>query len=421
MANDDRKVGRARAKSFDRNRGPMVGFASFGFFFGGVALAAVGVAVNLRPSLHPRLGQVEWVLGRLGLGAEHLLLVGVSLAAAGVVLSALRSFARLLGVDRETAESIDDLARATTNQADCIEALEAHITVLRQETAEVHAVLREQAALLKRREENDPAFRIAASLDQVGARLDRGIIDARDMLLDELHQSASRGQTSDDGPMIDGLDRVEGTLRELATLTLHFQRALEAAVQPMEPAARVEPDESAPVTPSWSDLEPRVSIERYTHPQDAERSHRDTLSWGAVEPANDDDGRDEDDGRVERDERDERYQRDEPAHHDAREVAAASAQQPDEAPELPTLRFAAPPQFVADEVDDSAPTELSIEVELDRAFVDASEDEVPPPLPAPRPEGLDLLARLDSAHPLEMTSRSDSPPLFPDLDGDDRS
>jgi len=403
MANDDRKVVRARAKSFDRKRGPMVGLAGFGFFVGGAALAAVGVATRLQPSLHPRLVQVEWVLGQLGLGAEHLLLVGVALSSAGIVLLALRSFSRLLGVDRETAEAIEDLARATTNQAECIEGLESLIATLRQESAEVQVALGEQAELLKRREENDPAFRIALSLDQVGARLDRGIIDARDLVLDELHRIADRGQgpDSDTGPLLDGFDRVEGTLRELATLTIQFQQALEAAVQPMEPATPAEALESAQVTSSWSDLEPRASIERYTHSPEAAGTHRDAPSWGAIEP--------------------ESWNDDSAAQQRAAEVApstaaAAAIQCP--SLELPVLRFADPPSFGQD--DDGASPELTIEVELDRAFVDASEDAVPAPLPAARPEGLDLLARLDSAYPLELSARMDTPPLFPDLDGSDR-
>ena len=61
------------------------------------------------------------------------------------------------------------------------------------------------------------------------------------------------------------------------------------------------------------------------------------------------------------------------------------------------------------------PAELSIEVELDKAFDDLSEDEVPAPLPASRPEGLDLLDRLDSSRPLEIPCGDDTPPLFPDL------
>jgi hypothetical protein len=396
MAIDDRKVVRARAKSFDRERGPMVGLASFLMFFGGAALAGLGVATNLQPSLHPYLSQVAWLLPRIGLGGEDLLLVGVALASAGVVLSALRSFTRLLGTDRETGEAIEDLTRATTSQADCIEALESLIAVLRQETAEVHVVLREQAALLKRREENDPAFHIAASLDQVGARLERGIIDARDLLVDELHQIGSRSQGADDGPMLDGLDRVEGTLRELATLTMRFQQALDAAVQPMEPAASLATAEPAHVTPSWSDLEPRVSLERYSHPEEVERTHRDAPRWDTVEHTDDSAAR----------------------QREAEVATSAAAADPGASLELPPLFFAAPPRF--DRGVEGVPAELSIEVELDRAFVDASDEVVPAPLPTARPEGLDLLARLDSAHPLEMEDRLDTPPLFPDLEGRER-
>lgn len=396
MASDDRKLVRARAKSFDRKRGPMVGLPGFGFLAGGTALALVGVATSLQPSLHPTLAEVAWGLGRLGLGGEHLLLVGVALASAGVVLLALRSFTRLLGVDRETAEAIEDLARATTNQADCIEALESLVAALRQETAEVHVVLRDQAALLKRREENDPAFRIAASLDQVGARLDRGIIDARDVLLDELHQVTHRGQGADDGPLLDGLDRVEGTLRELATLTLSFQRALDAAVQPMEPEAPNATAEPAHVAPSWSDLEPRVSLERYTHSDEADPAHRDAPRWGAIEP---EPWADEGD----------------PLDREAEVVPGLATAERAASLELPALRFAPPPHFSDGPA--GAPAELSIEVELDRAFLDASDDAVPAPLPAARPEGLDLLTRLDSAHPLELQVRSEPPPLFPDLEG----
>jgi hypothetical protein len=392
-----------RAKSFDRKRGPMVGLAGFVFFVGGAALAAVGIATRLQPRLHPDLEQVDWVLGQLGLGTEHLMLVGVALSSAGIVLHALRSFSRLLGVDRETAEAIEDLARATTNQAECIEGLESLIAALRQESAEVQVALGDQAALLKRREENDPAFRIALSLDQVGARLDRAIIDARDSVLDELHRIPEGGKGSEDGPLLDGFDRVEGTLRELATLTVHFQQALEAAVQPMEPAAREEAHEPAQVAASWSDLEPRASIERYTHAQEDEASHRDAPRWGAIEP--------------------ERWEEERAAERREAELApstaaAASAVEPSPSVELPTLRFADPPRFAPD--DDGPQQELSIEVEIDRAFVDASEDSVPAPLPAARPQGLDLLARLDSAHPLEMSTRLDTPPLFPDLEGTDR-
>jgi hypothetical protein len=283
MPIEDRKVGRVRAKSFDRRRSPMVGLAGFVFVVGGLALAGLGVATMYQPSLHPYVVEAAWILERLRRGGEQVMLVGVALAVTGVVLFSMRSFSRLLGADRESAEAIEDLARATTNQAECIEGLQSLVAVLRQESAEVMVVLRDQAAQMKRREENDPAFRIAASLDQVGARLDRAILDTRHQLLDELQQSGSRGQAQDDGALLDGLDRVEGSLRELATLTIGFQQALDSALQPMgsdAPADDAEP-EPAPVSASWSDLQPRASLERYGHSDDGEPTDRDAQEWDA--------------------------------------------------------------------------------------------------------------------------------------------
>jgi hypothetical protein len=115
MPIEDRKVGRVRAKSFDRRRSPMVGLAGFVFVVGGLALAGLGVATMYQPSLHPYVVEVAWILERLRLGGEQVMLVGVALAVTGVVLFSMRSFSRLLGADRESAEAIEDPARATTN------------------------------------------------------------------------------------------------------------------------------------------------------------------------------------------------------------------------------------------------------------------------------------------------------------------
>lgn len=423
MGQDGRQAGRVKVKSFDRRSGPAVGLTGTAFVLGGLAAAGLGVAVTAVPGAHPLLSQASWILGRLGLAGVHLLVPGAALVAGGAVLFALRSFSKLIGVDRETAEAVDDLTRATTGQADAIEKLESLVAVLRQEIAEAGVVLRDQAAILKQKEENDPLFRLAASLDQLGQRIDRNIQSARDFVAAEvhsLHDFVEQAPSFDATPLVDSAVRVERGLIEFGERVDALERALSEALRPLTDM------------PNLAPLTEAVDEPREAYVGGVAGDLRDD-AYGRYDGDGGHDERDlvESEAQAFAEEPTSGPEHDEPL----RLVPLAEAWEPAWAPGSP--RAAEAPRSAAlarepfsGEVEPPAPlpsprvpvdldepaTELSIEVELDRAFVDASEDEVPAPLPAERPQGLDLLARLDSAHPLQVSARHEAPPLFPDLD-----
>ncbi len=415
---------RVRVRSFDRRRAPFVGTLGVLTLAGGAAAVGLGVAVSVQPLPHAALGQVTWALGRLGLAGGHLVLAGLATGLVGTVLLSMRSFVGLLGVDRETAEALDDLTRASEGQADAIALVEGLVAALRQETAEAGVVLRDQAALFRAREENDPLFRLAASLDQLGARTERIVLDARDALLDEVREGHALQQTgpSADAETAAALHQVELTLDALTERVMTFQRALADALRPFgegpdsdepnRPASDTggevdgehdaDEHERASAHVAWSDLAPLAQHEAF---------REDAREFDAEEhpPVDLDDAADEPSAFTWPGDQD-----DDPAEHGGREDERTPPMT------LPlSLRLTplpAPPAPPDTTLADDEPAELSIEVELDRAFVDTSETEVPAPLPAKRPEGLDLLARLDSAHPLELPQRESAPPLFPDLE-----
>lgn len=415
MGNDGRQAGRVRVKSFDRRSGPPVGLLGAAFVVGGVATAGLGIAVTALPHAHPLLSEASWVLGRLGLSGPALLAPGAALVAGGALVLALRGISRLIGVDRETAEAIDDLTRASTNQASAISVLESLVAALRQETAEAAVLLRDQVARHAQRDENDPLFRLAASLDQLGARMERTVQSARDGVLDAvhaLHDHVEGTPTFDSTPLVDSAVRVERCMDDLVGRLGALERELADALRPVA-------------------SEPRASLHdggfaeraaEAAYPDDA----GEPAAWrGAPQayaaPYAGAFGQAADSGALEHD----RYA-------DAPDAAAESG--PDAEHDEPLvwttdghtplrLRLEPPaplpsPRFVGLE-DEDAPA-LGIEDELDRAIVDASDDDVPPPLPSKRPEGLDLLTRLDSARPLDVVAHEAAPPLFPDLDWDRR-
>jgi hypothetical protein len=443
MNSEVRQGGRARARTYERHRSPLVGTFGGLCLAAGGALAGLAVATRMQPLPHGALAKVDWVLRRLTLDTGDLLLTATAFALGGVVLLSLRSFVHLLGADRETAAALDELTRATTNQARAIEVLEELTAALRQETAEAHVVLRDQAAVIKHREENDPLFRMAASLDQLGARVDRGILDSRDVLLDELHEAVGKVQGFDGGPLADGVALVEVGLASVGDRLTLLERALREALEPLAPVSEV--GHSGTASPhagdeeGWNEPE-TAPVRRGWHPRDGETGFDISLdtdraeATSSMDPEDDAvDGaraalvmRESDDfvaatslawtppgletledpqaGSLQTDDR-------------SAVIAEPSPSVPPVAPQRePSVRIDPRSSSVLDvDLDGDGLPELRIEVELDRAFLDASEDLVPAPLPARRPEGLDLLTRLDSTRPIEYSHKDEAPPLFPDL------
>jgi len=439
------KGGKARVRTYGVERGPRVGLVGFLFLAGGVALAALGLVSNLRPLPRPELSRVTWVLERVGLEGGHLLLAGLLFAVVGVVLFALRSFHLLLGVDRQTAEALGDLIAANEAQTRSIDGIESLVAVLRQEVAEAHVVLRDQASVFAKREAENPLFRLAASLDQLGARIDRGILAARDTVLDELHHAAGGPGGHDMGPLFESAERVEFGLNNTAQRLEELERALYEALRPVDevaPVAHADDETRSGVVHSTADSrclegpahfgatkeEEQTWAERDSQPESFESQPLE-LEASAFEYVDDEELTEDEATAHETSSEDPSLDEAAPEHAEAAEPSPAGGplfrpHYREWTPEVPLESALAslrgkdggPLQLRFDRPMRDDEGELEITVDLDLDFVDASDDQVPAPLPAQRPEGLDLLDRLDSSRPLEMDARQDTPPLFPDLE-----
>ena len=286
MGNDVNRKPRARAKGFGHAKGQAA--LAWTMIFGGAATCALAVATRLVPDAHPVLERGAYLLGRAGLETSVLVLAGVGSGIAGLVLRAVSRFGRLLDGDREAANAIDELSRTASGHARAVDSVRDEIGALCGELARTQHVVDEHVQWSHTQAQENPVFRLAASLDQLWARVDQSVMAARDELIHEVRNATVALRKVDDDALQQTAERVERGLvcvtQSIDALSNGVQGALVAAERAAEAAgeataeARRAADQGVHL-PAAADEPTRADVEPYVHDAIAEAEPSSTMSF----------------------------------------------------------------------------------------------------------------------------------------------
>jgi hypothetical protein len=165
----------------------------------GVALASAGVLGALQSEFVPGLSGVLASLAEAGVGNGELLVCGVVALAAAVLAGSQCSHARRILDDEETAGAIVELGTDMAEFSNrMVEFQDDHLH-FRTELGAVRADLRDW----RQHQENDKGssdalYRLAASLDQLGARLDKRLGEAMGSLHEQVDEVTQLVEASRD-------------------------------------------------------------------------------------------------------------------------------------------------------------------------------------------------------------------------------
>ncbi|MEL6714356.1 MAG: hypothetical protein AAFP86_11320, partial [Planctomycetota bacterium] len=167
-------------QSFQPTESPLTGVLPTGLTALGGGLSALAVALATVPP-NAALGSVVQTMERIGLDKGPLFLFGVGIAGVGLALRGQRRARTSGGVGL----SLDAVADHVTSEVESVTAILGGIQVeVNAVRADVHETRRELAESASSNapgagEASDPMFRLAASLDQLGARVDKRMDAAR--------------------------------------------------------------------------------------------------------------------------------------------------------------------------------------------------------------------------------------------------
>ncbi|MEO1699254.1 MAG: hypothetical protein AAFU73_18330 [Planctomycetota bacterium] len=257
-------------QSFQPTESPLTGVLPTGLTALGGGLSALAVALATVPP-NAALGSVVQTMERIGLDKGPLFLFGAGIAGVGLALRGQRR-ARASG---GAGPSLDAVADHVTSEIESLTAILGGIQVeVNAVRADVHETRREMAESRSNSapgagEASDPMFRLAASLDQLGARVDKRMDAARKEMLGAVQavaQKVEQAQTDEkDASGTEDLELIRGELAglrvavaELTELTARRDEERAAASDAPRSTEAVEPgltavDASAPALPAELD------------------------------------------------------------------------------------------------------------------------------------------------------------------------
>ena len=168
------------AKTFQRE-GKLGQILPIGFLTFGVGSMGVAVLTALTPPPVAFLAKVAGILDQVGLDKGPLLMFGVLSTAMGFALSRLEKASRGGSAAADAASFAQANAGTMELQSEILGSVQAELGSIRHEisTARREAQEEKVAASDHNGEASDPLFRLAASLDQLGAQIDKRIDKAR--------------------------------------------------------------------------------------------------------------------------------------------------------------------------------------------------------------------------------------------------
>ena len=173
--------------------------ASLGLVAAGALTSAVAVVTALPTAPHPMVGTLAEALGRAGLDKGPTFLAGLFLVALGALAGQVRRAARGASEGEETAEAMDALAGDVEAVSAILTAVQGELSAIRGDSAELRRRAEiEDRAKAGNGEGSDPMFRLAASLDQLGATIGKRVEAVRGEMLEAVEAVRERVSTTQD-------------------------------------------------------------------------------------------------------------------------------------------------------------------------------------------------------------------------------
>ncbi|MFT7168962.1 MAG: hypothetical protein ACI80K_002096 [Paracoccaceae bacterium] len=169
-----------------------------GFLAFGASSMGLAVMTALSPPSVAAIGKVARILDQVGLDKGPLLMFGVLSTAMGFALSRIDR----VGKKGDAAFSAADFAQSNASsielQSEILGSVQSELGQIRQEitTGRNEAAEARQQSNDSNGEASDPLFRLAASLDQLGAQIDKRIDKARREMMDAIASVASVAEVS---------------------------------------------------------------------------------------------------------------------------------------------------------------------------------------------------------------------------------
>ena len=175
-------------------------------FCAGTICMAIGTLVAFGPRyMNGVMPDVLWyakIIGRLGFNGETIGSLGVILFGLGIVSSQLRKHAAWQLMPSKNERSIGQLCTVIGDMNKRLKAMEKQNgSAAKQRLAIMETVQQqhlETVELARTDPQNDAMFRLAASLDQLGARVDKRIGESTSVLQNDMNELCSLVETSTD-------------------------------------------------------------------------------------------------------------------------------------------------------------------------------------------------------------------------------
>jgi hypothetical protein len=209
----------------------------------GILFACVGVAVAAGAELIEGLEPYLASAARYGVEAGTFFVGGVVLVGLGMVSRYHRSSSKRILQNGPETEAFEDVFTELAGILEHVKGLQAEQTHVRHEIGNVKHQISKQREEAKTGDSKDALFRLAASLDQLGARLDQRIGKASSEVHEGLYELTTIVESSRDF-IQDNLERTSRDVRDAA------DRASRASV-PVQPVYMPHPGmyPQAPVPP----------------------------------------------------------------------------------------------------------------------------------------------------------------------------
>lgn len=185
------------AKTFQKD-GKLGQLLPIGFHALGIGCMGMALATAFAPPSVAFLAKTAGMLDKVGLDKGPLLMFGVLSTAMGFALSRLNKASTGGGAAMNAASFAQANASSIETQAEVLGSVQSELTTIRQElsTARIKADEAKNAEAEGNGEGSDPIFRLAASLDQLGAQIDKRIDKARRELIEAVSGIASTAEVS---------------------------------------------------------------------------------------------------------------------------------------------------------------------------------------------------------------------------------
>jgi len=210
-------------------RTPPANPGSLILILGGILFACVGVVMAAGTEFVGALQPYVTMAARYGVEAGTFFVGGAVIIGLGIVSRYQRISSKRLLQDGPTSDALEEVFTELAEILEHVDRLQSEQTHVRHEIGNVKHQVTKQREESKTSDSKDALFRLAASLDQLGARLDQRIGKASSEVHEGLYELTSIVESSRDFIQ----ESLEATTREVRDVADRASRLASAPVQPV--------------------------------------------------------------------------------------------------------------------------------------------------------------------------------------------